>query len=82
MCRSMTNQKPVADVLRGLEISELPDKWTAVDAICIVKCLSHEGKPLWAMRMTDGINQEELLGTMVIQTALLKKDMVEDWSAE
>lgn len=76
------DEQPIEEVLRGLAIARLPESWMPVGAICIVKCLNPDGKPLWAMRMTDGINPEELLGTMAIQTALLKKDMLDDWSSE
>jgi hypothetical protein len=78
----MERRQAIGDVLRGLEIDGLPDKWTAVDVVCMVKCLDQEGKPLWALRMSDGLNEEELLGTLVIQTALLKRDMIEDWKDE
>ena len=78
----MTDRLPVEEVLRGLEISPMPERWTPVDAICIVKCLDTDGRPLWAMRMTEGINKEELLGTMVVQTGMLEKEMIEDWDIE
>jgi hypothetical protein len=32
------------------------------------------------MRMSDGINEEELLGALVIHTELLKRDMANDWT--
>ena len=73
---------PIEQVLRGLEISAIPSGWTAVDAVCMVKCLNPEGKPMWALRLTEGINEEELLGTLMIHTELLKRDMLADWSDE
>jgi hypothetical protein len=73
---------PIGEVLRGLDISALPEGWMPVDAICIVKCLNAEGEPLWALRLTDGINQAEMLGTMVIQTELWKATMLSDWADE
>jgi hypothetical protein len=78
----MEGNQPIADVLRGLEIGPLPERWTPVEAVCIVKCLDVEGKPLWALRMTDGLNNTELLGALVIETSLLQKDMLEDWEDE
>ena len=76
----MSSHKPIGEILRGLDISELPEGWIPVEAVCIVKCLNTDGKPLWSLRMTDGLNQEELLGTMVIHTELLKNDAIEDWA--
>jgi len=57
-------QFPVGEVLRGLEVSALPEAWTPLEAVCMVKCLGEDGSPKWAMRMTGGINEEELLGAL------------------
>lgn len=70
---------PIADVLPGVEVSALPDGWTPLEAAFLVKCLGEDGSPKWALRMTNGINEEELLGALVIHTELLKKDMLDDW---
>ncbi len=74
------SQIPVGDVLRGLAITSLPEGWTPLEAVCMVKCLGEDGSPKWAMRMSGGINPEELLGALVIQTDLLKQDMLNDWA--
>ena len=76
----MEPKVPIGDVLRGLSISALPEGWTALETLCMVKCLGEDGSPKWAMRMSDGINEEELLGALVIHTELLKKDMLDDWT--
>lgn len=70
---------PVADVLSGLSIGSLPEGWTPQEALIMVKCLAEDGAPKWAMRMTDGINEEELLGALVLHSLLLKRDMPNDW---
>jgi hypothetical protein len=72
-------QIPVGDVLRGVTVTALPDGWTPLEALCMIKCLDEDGKPKWAMRLSEGINEEELLGAMVIHTDLLKRDMLDDW---
>jgi hypothetical protein len=64
---------PIGEVLRGPTVSALPESWTSLEAICMIKCLGEDGSPKWAMRMTDGINEEELLGALVIHTDLLKR---------
>ena len=73
-------QIPVGDALSGLTISPLPEGWTPLEALCMVKSLGEDGSPKWAMRMTEGINAEELLGALVIHTDLLKQDMLNDWA--
>lgn len=48
----------------------------------MVKCLGEDGRPKWALRMTDGVNDEELLGALVIHVDLLRRDMLNDWKDE
>jgi hypothetical protein len=75
-------QRPIGEVLRGLSVDALPESWTPLEAICMVKCLGEEGSPKWALRMTSGVNEEELLGALVIHVELLKRDMLDDWKDE
>jgi hypothetical protein len=75
-------QIPIGEVLRGLTVAALPESWTPLDVICTVKCLGEDGSPKWALRLTDGINSEELLGALTIHTDLLKRDMLNNWSDE
>jgi hypothetical protein len=74
--------EPVGEVLRGLAIGPLPESWTALDAVCMVKCLNPDGHPMWSYRATDGINDEELLGALVMAIELLKSDMLSNWEDE
>jgi hypothetical protein len=74
--------EPVGEVLRGLLIDPLPHSWTALDAVCMVKCLNEDGRPMWSYRATDGINDEELLGALVMAIELLKSDMLRSWEDE
>ena len=46
---------------RGVQILPLPEAWTVVEAVCFVKCLGEDGFPRWALRRSDGINDQELL---------------------
>lgn len=78
----MESRVAVGDALRGLEIPELPKGWAPVEAVCIVKCLDPEDRPLWVRRLTQGINPEEVMGALTIQTELWKKEMLDDWSDE
>jgi hypothetical protein len=73
---------PIGDVLRGLAIDPVPESWTPLDAVCMVKCLNEDGRPMWAYRATGGINDEELLGALVMAIELLKSDMLSTWEDE
>ena len=64
------------EVLAGLTIAPVPEGWTPIDAVVLIKCLDDEGAPRWALRTTTGINDEELLGALVVRTDLLRRDMV------
>ena len=70
---------PVEELLRGISVGSLPDSWTPLETVCTIKCLDEDGKPSWALRRSDGINDEELLGTLYLPIALLKNDMLEAW---
>jgi hypothetical protein len=57
----------------------VPDGWTVVDALVVAKSLNAEGEPIWSLRFTDGLNSEELLGSLEIQVQLLKRDIFNNW---
>ena len=44
-----------------------------------LECLNEEGEPRWALRATAGLNNEELLGALVLRTDLLRKDMIDEF---
>ena len=48
----------------------------------MVKCLNEDGRPMWSYRATGGINDEELLGALVMAMELLKSDMLSTWEDE
>ena len=75
-------QLPIGEVLRGLTVTPLPESWSPLEVLCMVKCLGDDGSPKWALRMTGGINEEELLGALTIEVDLLKRDMLNNWNDE
>ena len=70
---------PVEEVLRGIEVGPLPDSWTPLEAACMIKCLDEDGNPSWVLRRSDGIDDQELLGTHLLHFELLKSDLLEAW---
>jgi hypothetical protein len=73
---------PVGEALAGLVVSPLPEGWTALGAIILVKCFDDEGRSSWAFRRTDGLNDEELLGALMVRTDLLRRELYEAYTEE
>ncbi len=80
MPESQSQRRPIDAVLPGFELDLLPQGWTPLDGVFLIKCLNPEGKALWSLRFTDGINEHELLGALLLQTDMLRKDMLADWA--
>lgn len=68
---------PLADVLPGFTIHPLPEGWTPLEGIILVKCLDDEGHSSWAFRTTPNLNDEELLGALTVRTDLLRRELLE-----
>jgi hypothetical protein len=73
---------PIADALPGLGVHPLPERWTPLEALIPVKCLDEKGQPTWSYRTTQQLNREELLGALVVQVELLRRELVEEWTSE
>lgn len=75
-------RQPIADVLKGLEVHPLEDGWTAMEAFVMVKCLDESGIATWSYRTTNKLNREELLGVLILQADLLRKELIEEWESD
>jgi len=73
---------PIADALSGLEIHPLEPGWTPLEAFVLVKCLDEDGDPTWAYRTSHRLNREELLGALVVQVDVLRKELRDEWDDE
>jgi hypothetical protein len=69
----------VAEVLRGLEIHPLESGATALEAFVLIKVLDAEGDASWCYRTTNRLNREELLGALVVQVDVLRKELRDEW---
>jgi hypothetical protein len=76
----MSSQVPAGDLLHGLHFEQLPENWTPVDAVVLVKCLDEDGSPTWAFRTTDDVNDEELLGALTIRRELQKEKLLSEYT--
>ncbi|GAA1258900.1 hypothetical protein GCM10009677_07190 [Sphaerisporangium rubeum] len=73
---------PVGEALSGLTVAPLPEGWTALGAIVLVKCFDEEGRSSWAFRRTDGLNDEELLGALTVRTDLLRRELLDAYTSD
>jgi hypothetical protein len=70
---------PVTEVLRGLEIHPLEPGETALEAFVLIKVLDASGDTGWSYRTTNRLNREELLGALIVQTDVLRKELRDEW---
>ena len=75
-------RKSIAEVLPGLEIHPLEDRWTPIEAFVLIKCLDESGVSSWAYRTTNQLNREELLGALIVHAGLIKQELVDEWELE
>ena len=55
---------------------------TAIEAFILVKTIELDGETGWACRTTNRLNREELLGALVVQVAVPKKELRDDWDGD
>ena len=73
---------PIAVALAGLEVHPLESGTTAIEAFVLIKTLDSDGDLSWSYRTTNRLNREELLGALVVQVAVLKKELRDEWDDE
>ncbi|MBB5789961.1 hypothetical protein [Jiangella mangrovi] len=70
---------PVAQVLSGLEVHPLAQGETAIEAFVLIKVFDADGRPAWSYRTTNRLNREELLGALMVQVDVLRKELRDEW---
>lgn len=70
---------PIAEALLGLEVHPLEPGDTAIEAFVLLKLLDSDGHTSWGYRTTNRLNREELLGALIVQVAVLKKELRDEW---
>lgn len=48
----------------GLEAPPLPDGWTPLEAVTVVKCLDADGSAALVSKVTDGLSMWECVGML------------------
>lgn len=72
-------RRPIGDVLAGLEIPPLEPGDTPVEAFVLVKVLTADGHTSWSSRPTNMLNDEELLGALIVQAEVLRHRLTSYW---
>ncbi len=65
--------------MAGMTLHPLPEGWTPVEALVLMKCLNEDGHSVWVYRTTAVPNREELLGALIVHTDLLRKELADEW---
>ncbi len=63
----------------GLETStpDLPENWTPLEAVAVIKCLDEEGLPSFCIRSTEGLSGWESFGLLELAAKSQAKDIID-----
>lgn len=68
-----------SSLIGNLETMALPEDWTAVGGIALIRC-DAEGGPVWAFRYFGAdLTDEDVLGALIVQTELVKSRAIESY---
>lgn len=70
---------PAHDVLVDMRLHPLEPGEVAEYAFVLLKVRAADGETSWSYRTSDAPNREELLGALVVQTDLLRRELLGDW---
>lgn len=68
------------DMFRGMNLEALPEGWAPVGVVAMFKCLNEEGEATWAFRTSEDLNDEEVLGALVVRVELSKTSLVDAYT--
>jgi hypothetical protein len=70
---------PVADVLAGLEVPALPGGAAPTALFALIQYQDADGDDAWAVRVTSGLADDELLGVLSGYVEHLKQAAAASW---
>jgi hypothetical protein len=70
---------PVGEALDGLMIQAIPDGRPATGMFAIIQMIDDDGSIGWSVRVTDGLNDEEVLGLLAGYLEHLKLLAAASW---
>jgi len=62
-----------------MEVHPLEPGETAIEAFVLIKVLDADGDTGWSYRTTNRLNREELLGALIVQVDVLRKELRDEW---
>lgn len=74
--------RPIGDVLLGLELLPLRDGSTALDAVVLVKSLDADGSIVWCTRYTKDVTVVERIGALRAALVLEERRVVDLYTPE
>jgi hypothetical protein len=62
----------------GLETSEaeLPEGWTPLEAVAVLKCLDEEGNVAFCVRSTEALSDMEAYALLSVTASLQKREII------
>jgi len=61
---------------------DLPDRFTPVEAVAIIKCLDEDGDPALVLRTTEGLTGWEAVGMLTAALDTQRSDLREDFGED
>jgi hypothetical protein len=73
---------PAAEVLQGVGFHSLPDGSKIEQVYAVIKFRDTDNNVVWSYRTSSPPNREELLGALLIQVDLLRKELLDEWEPD
>lgn len=61
----------------NLETEPLPENWTPLDAVAVVKCLDEEGNLSFVIRSTQSLTDWECYGLLAVSSKIQAKEIMD-----
>lgn len=63
-----------------IEVPPIPEGWTPLDVVCVIKCLDADGHTVLAVRRSSGITSWEGLGMAQALKLSLEGAIIDGWT--
>lgn len=71
----------MAESAFNIKVPDLPDGYTPLEVVAIVKSLDEEGDPVITIRTSDGIMEWEAVGMLIAAGDMARADLRESFQA-
>lgn len=70
---------PIEEVLPGIRLHAMEQDQKASFVFCLIRTVDSEGGFGWAYRTSEAPNREELLGSLMVQVEILRRELAQEW---